>query len=334
MTLLICNPSYNEFRTMLWKDSVIHNFLPVISCQALTDYKYYSCIFLLSNIFVKKSYLKRFASYVCENSWHVFGLLKLRWDIEKVWRDLRVCMLEWFSARPQFANLITLVRACAWIEHLWPVSGSVSGSVSVHCSMHSHVFERSNDRGLSVWGLPPHESWAAGWKSSLTLFLCLSFPLSAALPLSFSLCQAGRTQTEVLPSWGTNPHFLWNFQRRFFPVQIPQPLNFPGWNSENNSVERNMEEWVEVGRWGTGWDGGGRGAVGAALPPFLLPPSVSSPLDIIDMRSRWLPKIKIWLHTCFYCWSGFPKSAYWFLLRVRQRCPCSTSSPIPRARMI
>ncbi len=91
-----------------------------------------------------------------------------------------------------------------------------------------------NDHGLSEVCLPKRPVLFIGkalWRSSSVFHsLCLS------------LSQAGRTQTEVLPSWGTNPHFLWNFQRRFFPVQIPQPLNFPGRNSENNSEERRMEE--------------------------------------------------------------------------------------------
>lgn len=131
--------------------------------------------------------------------------------------------------------------------------------------------------------LTPQEACTAGWKRSLTLFLPLL--LSCALPLP----RPGRTQTEVLPSWGTNPRFLWNFQRRFFPVQIPQPLNFPGRHSENNSEERRMKAVVVMGGGGGGTEGRGGGA---PLPPYLHPPTPPHSLCLpLLSPCLWMPQI-------------------------------------------
>lgn len=129
--------------------------------------------------------------------------------------------------------------------------------------------------------------------------------------LCLLLSQAGRTQTEVLPSWSTNPHFLWNFQRRFFPVQIPQPLNFPGRNSENNSEERKME-----GR--SGWEGEG----GHSTLPHLLPPLSSF---LLSSGYQWSVLLRTTLNKdltsyLFSLLIRFPQSVYWFLQRVTTRC--------------
>lgn len=144
------------------------------------------------------------------------------------------------------------VCSASWFVKIFVCGGvcvCVWQSVSVLFYAWSCICE-VNDHGLSEVCLPKRPVLFIGkalWRSSSVFHsLCLS------------LSQAGRTQTEVLPSWGTNPHFLWNFQRRFFPVQIPQPLNFPGRNSENNSEERRMEE---EGR-------GGGGGTPPSLTPF------------------------------------------------------------------
>lgn len=149
---------------------------------------------------------------------------------------------------------------------------------SLYCSLRGHAYVRLNDHGLSELCLPPRGPalfiGKARWRSS-SVFHSLS------VSLSLSLSRAGRTQTEVLPSWGTNPHFLWNFQRRFFPVQIPQPLNFPGRNSENNSEERRMEEGE-----------GGRGGAPHSHPPNppFCPPPTPPPLLLLSLL-LWISQI-------------------------------------------
>ena len=182
----------------------------------------------------------------------------------------------------------------------WFVSGCVWGGLSVHCSMHGHVYERLNDHGLSVWGLPPQETRAAHWKSSLTLFLCLPFPLSVAL--------SGRENTNRGAAFVRHKSPL--------PLKLPAPLF-----SCPNSTAIKLS-WLEFRKQLKREKYGGVGGLGghSTHTHLLLPPLVSSPLDITDLCSCWLPKIKTWLHTCFHCWSGFPKSVYWFLRRVKRRC--------------
>lgn len=186
--------------------------------------------------------------------------------------------------------------------HAFSVSVCVSGSASVYCSMHGHVYERLNDHGLSVWGLPPQEARAAHWKSSLTCFLCLSFPLSVALS-----------------GWeNTNRGAAFVKHKSPLPLKLPAPLfSCPNstaiklsWQEFRKQLRREKdggEEWV-----------GGKGGTPpshTSFPPFpfLLSSGYQWSVLLLTTLNKDLTSY------LFSLLIRFPQSVYWFLQRVTTR---------------
>ncbi len=191
--------------------------------------------------------------YVCGCS----GVCVCRWCVHlNILYSTCTCTASWFCES---------ICACVWVC-VWQCVSVLFYAWSCMCEVRW---------SQPVWALPPPEDCAAHWKSSLTLFLCLSFSLSVSL----------------LGRQNTNRGAAFVRHKSPLPLKLPAPLfSCPNstaiklsWQAFRKQLRREKDR------------GGGRrrgvhcSALLCSPTPSRLPPLVSSPLNIADLCCCWLP---------------------------------------------